>query len=104
LKKDIKIAQNKIKFLKLVIDGDIIVYKKSREVLDLELEKHKFERVENSYGYLLNMYISSFTKDRLQEIKEDYDKLKEKHKKLEQTSETDIWIGELQELKSKIKF
>jgi DNA topoisomerase-2 len=104
LSREIKIAHNKIRFLKLVIDGDIIVYKKSKDILDAELEKHKFERVDESYHYLLGMSISSLTKDRLLEIKDEYDKLREKHKKLENTSESDIWLGELHELKSKIKF
>ena len=31
-------------------------------------------------------------------------KMKEKMKKLEQTPETSIWLSELQELKTKIKF
>lgn len=104
LKKEIKVYQNKIKFLKLVIDGDIVVYKRSRDIIEKDLENHKIERVEDSYNYLLNMYISSFTKDKLQELKDDYDKTKDKLKKLESTSEEQIWLGELQELKSKIKF
>ena len=104
LKKDIKIHQNRMKFLKLVIDGDITINKKSRDVVEIDIEKHKLDKVEDSYGYLLNMSIMSFTKDRLQELKDEYDKLKEKLKKLEQTPESSIWLSELQELKSKIKF
>lgn len=103
LKKDIRIHQNRMKFLKLVIDGEVIINKRSRDLVEQDLEKHKLERVEESYGYLLNMSIMSFTKDRLQELKDEYDKLREKLKKLEQTSEESIWLSELQELKSKIK-
>jgi DNA topoisomerase-2 len=103
LKKDIRIHQNRMKFLKLVIDGDIVINKRTRDLVEINLEKHKLERFEESYGYLLNMSIMSFTKDRLQELKDEYDKLKEKLKKLETTSESSIWLSELQELKSKIK-
>lgn len=103
LKRDIKIHQNKMKFLKLVIDGDIVINKRSREVIEKDLEKNKLERVDETYNYLLNMSIMSFTKDRLQEIKEEYEKLKEKLKNLEIKPETEIWLEELQELKTKLK-
>jgi len=104
MEREIKIAHQRIKFLKNIIDGDIIVYKKSKDILEIELEKHNFERVDDSYNYLLNMSISSLTKEKLLDIKDEYDKLREQYKKLEHTSESDIWLEELKELKSKIKF
>ena len=104
LNKDIRIHQNRMKFLKLVIDGDITINKRSRDVVEKDIEKHKLDKMEDSYGYLLNMSIMSFTKDRIMELKEEYEKLKDKLKKLEQTPESSIWLSELQELKSKIKF
>jgi DNA topoisomerase-2 len=104
LKKEIRIYQNKMKFLKLVIDGAVIINKRSRDMVEKDLDEHKIEKIDNSYSYLLNMSILSFTKDRSQELKDEYDKLKGKLKKLEITSESTIWLGELAELKSKIKF
>ena len=103
-KRDIRIIQNRMKFLKLVIDGDIVVYKKTKDVVEASIEKCKLEKVDDSYGYLLNMSIMSFTMDKIHDLKDEYDKMKEKMKKLEQTPETSIWLSELQELKTKIKF
>jgi len=104
LKKDIKIVQNRMKFLKNVIDGNLIIYKKTRDIVEKDLDKLAFDKVDNSYGYLLNMSIMSFTKDRLQELKEELDNTKLKLKELVETSEETIWLKELSELKSKLKF
>lgn len=100
---DININKNRIKFLKLVIDGDIVINKRSRDLIEKDLEKYKIDKIEDSYNYLLNMSILSFTKERLQDLKEEYGKLNEKFKLLEQTSESDIWLNELKELKNKLK-
>lgn len=100
---DINIHRNRIKFLKLVIDGGVIINKRSRDLIEKDLEKYKLDRIEESYNYLLNMSILSFTKERLQDLKEEYDKLNDKFKLLEQTSESDIWLNELKELKNKLK-
>jgi len=102
-KKEIKIIQNRMKFLKLVIDGEITIYRRSRELVEKDIEKSGIEKVEDSYSYLLNMSIMSFTKDRLQELKEEYDKTKLKYKELNDTTEETIWMKELTELKGKIK-
>ena len=104
MKRDIRMIQNRMKFLKLVIDGDIVVYKKTKDVVEASIEKCKLEKVDDSYGYLLNMSIMSFTMDKIHDLKDEYDRMKEKMKKLEQTPETAIWLSELQELKTKIKF
>lgn len=100
---DIKIHQNKIRFLKLVIDGEIIINKRGKELIDNDLDKNKFDRIDESYSYLLNMSISSFTKEKLQDLKEAYDKLRGNLKTLEQTGEETIWLEELSELKSKLR-
>lgn len=102
LKYDIKICHNRIKFLKAVIDGTIVINKRSKDLIQKDLFSQGFDLIDDSFNYLLNMAISSFTKERLQELKEEYDKFKEKYKTLNQTKESDIWLLELNELKSKI--
>lgn len=103
LNHDIKICHNRIKFLKAIIDNTIIINKRSKDLIEKDLVTNGFDAIDDSFNYLLNMSISSFTKERLQEIKEEYNKYKEKYKLLEQTKESDIWLSELSELKNKIK-
>jgi DNA topoisomerase-2 len=103
LKHDIMIYSNRIKFLKAVMDNTIVINKRSKDVVEKDLIDNKFNMIDDSYNYLLNMSISSFTKEKLQELKEDYDKYKEKYKKLESTTESEMWLADLMELKTKIK-
>lgn len=103
LKHDMIIYSNRIKFLKAVIDNTIIINKRSKDSIEKDLTNNNFNMIDNSYNYLLNMSISSFTKEKLQELKEDYDKYQEKYKKLELATESELWLSELIELKNEIK-
>ena len=60
-------------------------------------------RVNGTFAYLLNMSIVSLTKEKLIELKEEFDNSKEKIKILQNTTPEDIWLEELNELKKKLK-
>lgn len=99
---ELNILLNKIRFLKLVMDDTIIINKKSKDIIERDLEKNNFDRIENTYNYLLNMSISSFTKEKLQELRDTTEKLKSSITTLKNTTESDIWLSDLKELKGKI--
>ena len=103
LKDNIKVCYNRIRFLKSVIDGTIVINRRSKDLIEKDLVNNKFDMIDDSFNYLLSMAISSFSKERLQELKVEYDKYKEKYNILEQTKENDIWLSELTELKNKLK-
>ena len=84
------------------MDDTIIINKKSKDIIERDLEKNNFDRIENTYNYLLNMSISSFTKEKLQELRDTTEKLKSSITTLKNTTESDIWLSDLKELKSKI--
>jgi chaperonin cofactor prefoldin len=48
------------------------------------------------------MSISSFTKEKLQELRDTTEKLKSSITTLKNTTESDIWLSDLKELKGKI--
>ena len=103
IKYEIEVIKNKMIFIKEVIEDRLKINKRSREQIEIDIDKLKLIRVNDSYSYLLNMSIISLTKEKLVELKEEYERMKEKHKVLDSTKIEDIWLSELDELKKKMK-
>jgi len=101
--REINIIQNRIRFLKVVMDGTIKINKRGKDLVEKNLDKLEFNKIDDSYNYLLNMSIMSFTKEKLQDLKEQQDKLILKNKELKSTEEKTIWLNELKELKNELK-
>jgi DNA topoisomerase-2 len=89
------IAENKSRFIKMINDNELIVSKKSENVLTEELHALKFYKVDNSFSYLLNMKISSMTVERAAELEKEARKLREEVMVLKETSEMSMWEADL---------
>lgn len=103
LKFESEVLKNKMIFIKSVIEDKIKVSKRGREEVESDIIKLNLMRVNGTFAYLLNMSIISLTKEKLIELKEEFDNSKEKIKILQNTTPEDIWLEELNELKKKIK-
>ena len=101
LNKDLSINEQRYKFIKYVlskkikIDDTIVNITKS-------LEDLKFIKINDSYDYLLDMKISSLTHDKMIQLENLINKIKEEINTLKNTTIEDIWLSELKELKSKL--
>lgn len=92
------IYSNKYRFIKEIIDDTLIIYKKDSKEINKELEKRNYTKIDSSYNYLLNMKISSFTNEKYEELKNEYDDLQIHIKEYENKSIETIWIEELDKL------
>jgi DNA topoisomerase II len=89
------VATNKHRFITMVNDGEIVINKKSELVLTEELRALKFYEVDEGFGYLLNMKISSLTIERAMELAKESSKLGDELQTLAATSETSMWLSDL---------
>lgn len=103
LKFESEVLKNKMMFIKSVIEDKIKISKRGREEVESDIIKMNLMRVNGTFAYLLNMSIVSLTKEKLIELKEEFDNSKEKIKILQNTTPEDIWLEELNELKKKLK-
>lgn len=103
LKIDIEVIKNRMLFIKSVIEDKIKINKRSKDEIEKDLVSLNLLKVNDSFSYLLNMSIISLTKEKLIELKEEFDKSKEKWKILNDTTIENIWLSELDELKKKMK-
>ena len=103
LKRDLEFLSYKVKFILMVINGELKINNKKKDKLEKELEKLEFPRLsrnnENeSYNYLLSMPLWSLTKEKVDELQKQHDDKETEYETLKTTSEEEIWLSELDEL------
>ena len=74
------------------------IRRKSPEECDKLLEKEKFDKIKDSYDYLMNLPISSLTLKQAKKHQDDLDELKRKIKELESKTPKQLWIDDLKKL------
>jgi DNA topoisomerase-2 len=98
-----KYTVNKMKFINCILKKEIVFENKTKDSIIKQIEDKKIEKHKDSYDYLINTSIISFSKEKLEELKQSYDKLKLEIEKVTNITETEMWISELEDLKKKIK-
>lgn len=103
IEREIQIIRNKLEFLKLVISGKLVVFKRKKMDVCVDLEKLNFEKIDESFDYLLRLPIDQFTTDKVNELVEKY---KNKKAELEEAKVKDCkewWKEEIKELLDVLK-
>lgn len=92
--------KEKIRFLELIMDGKLTVYRVHRNELVSTLQKLNFKVFDDDmqYGYLLQQTINKFTNDELDKIRKELAEKEKEYQELYQKTPTDIWSSELNEL------
>jgi len=120
LRMQVEKLENRVRFILLVVQGEIKVANVKRKDLIVTLTKHQFKKIyshnnvlkeedeeqqqENDsetgsgYDYLLSMPIWSLTKERITKLTEERDKKIEEMKNLEQTAPSQLWLHDLEKL------
>lgn len=100
--KELKELCLRAKFIKAIIDKKLVVNNVKKDIIIGWLEDNKFDKIDGSYNYLLNMPIWSLTKERFDDLME---KAKQKKLQIEETEKLEpkeMYLGDLQELKKKV--
>lgn len=97
LKLDISVYENKIRFIKEVNDGDIIILKRKRQIIEDELDERKYDRYPD-YNYLLNIRYIDITADKIENLESSLRSAKEQLDELNNSTPANIWIGEIKKL------
>jgi DNA topoisomerase-2 len=101
LEKELNVLDWKMKFIKGVIDGSIVVNNQTKEKITDQLEKLEFPKLSDnkSYDYLVQMPIYSLSKEKIDELQKKIDGLEEELALIEKTTELERWKSELLELR-----
>ena len=75
----------------------------TKDIIIKQIESKSIEMYKDSYDYLINISLISLSKEKLEELKQSYDKIKLEIEKVMEKSETEMWLMELEDLKKKLK-
>ena len=109
LKGELLLENTKIRFINDVINENIIIYRKKKEVITKELETHKYpyyvknELIEykkndsnkDKYNYLIKIPLYNFTEEKIIELQDKIDKLTNQYNNLDKKTIHELWLDEL---------
>ena len=94
LKEKTKKLENMSKFVDMVISNKLTVFKRKRSDLEDEM-KSVFDKIDNSYDYLLNIKTYQYTHEAVQSLREETVKTKNELEILQNTNHIDMWKSDL---------
>lgn len=98
-KKDIiNLNENKIKFIKDVINGVIIVHKLTKIELENKLLELKYFKHNDSYDYLIKIPIYNLTMDKVEELENECNKCKGEYDEILNKSVKTMWLEDINSL------
>lgn len=92
-----KYLEAKIRFLAMVNDGTIQIYKKTKTIIESQLEQHAFPKSnnDNTYNYLTSMSILSFSEEHTQRLQQQLDQTHVDIRQLESKTPGQLWLDDL---------
>ena len=98
LERELKIVNARVKFIEEFIAGTIQISNKTKKDILEQLETKEYPKIDDCYDYLIKMPIYNLTKERIEELKKDRDTKMSDFTNLKNTTEVEIYMGELKEL------
>ena len=103
LERELCIISNKYRFVKeIALDETLDVHNKKKISVEKELEEKKYDKIDDNYSYLLSMSIFSLTKEKLEELKNERDKVSHELDHYKEISVEELWTEELEKLMEKL--
>jgi DNA topoisomerase-2 len=99
LESELLVLSNRARFIKAIIDGDLIVNNVPRSQIILYLETADFDQVDDSYSYLLNMPIHTLTLEKFQELLSQVENKEADLEKIRKIEPIQMYKSDLLELK-----
>lgn len=100
LLKDLALIENKIRFIRAVVAGEIVVQKHRKNELEQILKDLDFMSDDNgTFDYILRIPIYNLTIDKVEDLEDEYKKASHELEKLSNTTPSDMWKEELIELR-----
>jgi DNA topoisomerase-2 len=95
LTRDLELLDNKIKFIKLVIEQKIIVFNNKRDVIIKQINSFNLLKINDSYDYLLDLKLWTLTAEKIEDLEKESLKMQQELEILKTTTVSKMWKSEL---------
>jgi DNA topoisomerase II len=102
IKKELQILENRLRFIKEIIEETLIVRNVKKSDIVSYLEDNGYDKIEDSYNYLLNMAIHSLTQERYEELAKTVGDKNTELANILATEPKDMYLKDLEKLKKTI--
>jgi DNA gyrase/topoisomerase IV subunit B len=92
----IKVLEDRYRFLKLVIEDKIVIFKKTKQEILAQMKPHKLPE-----DLLTSVRLSSLSEDELNELLKEIEELKKEKEEIQKLLPEQMWITDLKEFKKK---
>ena len=99
MERELKLLTERMKFIIMVIEERIVVFRRSKADITSDIEKHNFDKINDNYNHLLDIKIHAFTEDKINELQNKTDTLNDTLTKLKNTSSQRLWANDLDQIK-----
>ena len=89
------LLSNKYRFINMVIEGEIIVFRKPKATLEAELASLDFAKIDDSYDYLMNIKTYQYTEEAVKSLTEECKNIKIEITTLKGTTIIDMWKSDI---------
>lgn len=96
---ELKVLSNRARFIKLIIDQKLKINNRPKTDIIEDVLNLKFDKVNDTFDYLLNMSIVSLTKERYEQLLKEIELNKIEYDKIFKSNPKDIYIEDLKMLK-----
>jgi len=96
LQDDIDILNNKIRFIKAVVNEEIIVHKIKKDELVQRLEDDNYMKLEDNYNYLIHIEIFKFTKDMVEKLEKEKKEADDEIERIKSKTKEVMWKDDLE--------
>jgi DNA topoisomerase-2 len=92
------VLENKARFVKMVTDEELVVFKKKKSDIEHELEELNFVKIDESFDYLLGIKTYQYTLEEIEKLYAESIKTSQELDKLRDTSILDMYRSDLPQL------
>lgn len=100
LENDLNINVQKLRFVKLIIDSELQIMKRSKKDIELDLESKGFVKLDDNYDYLLKLPIHSFTNETFEKLVQNAKEIKTKFETLKNLDTFKNYVESLDSIKN----
>ena len=95
LKKQLRTLENKARFLKEVMNDELIIFKRNEDDISTEMQTKGYDKEDDTYDYLLRLQVRSFTNQKIETLESDIKTTKTEIKTIQNTTEKQMWNNDL---------
>lgn len=100
LENDLNINVQKLRFVKLIIDSELQIMKRSKKDIEFDLESKGFIKLDDNYDYLLKLPIHSFTNETFEKLVQNAKEIKTKFETLKNLDTFKNYVESLDSIKN----